>query len=198
MKKIVLSTALMVVTIAGANANNFNGGYVSANLGYAWTQAKLQSGAGAPQRSFNQNGLGTFVKAGYGEFCDSVYWGGEVKGGYVFSDKKNGSDKLTRKWNGGIAARIGGRMERNVLGYFRLGLDWDNYHYKRVTGTQSKTLNVWSVTPGVGVDWIVAPNTFMTAGLDYSLPFKVSKPSGSIVNTKPKSVTVLVGVGYQF
>jgi hypothetical protein len=198
MKKVLLTTALLVATAAGVSANGFNGGYASANLGYASTQAKLQTNARATKRGYNQSGVATFVKAGYGEHCGSVYMGGEVKGGYVFSNKKNGPDKLTRKWNGGIAGRVGACIEHNLLGYFRLGLDYDTYTYKYAGGSSSKGLNTWSLTPGVGMDWKVAHNTFVTAGVDYGFAFKVSKPSGTIVNTKPKTLTILVGAGYQF
>ena len=198
MKRVLLTTALLAATLGTASAGSFKGAYAGVDLGWAWTKAKLQSTATATKRGFNQSGFASFAKVGYGEHVGSVYLGGEIKGGSVFSNKKNGNDKLTHQWNWGVAARVGGCIEHNVLGYFRLGLDNDQFKYKYSNGTSSKNLSAWSVVPGLGVDWMVAHNTFTTLAVDYGIPLSVSMPTGAKANTKPSSTTVRIGVGYQF
>ena len=211
MKKIVLGTALMAV-IASTAAAKFEGAYVKGDLVYSATSLTFKDKTNNTNyKDTKLNGFGGVATVGYGDNSGSVYLGGEAYLGKVFADKKVASGTKTTKatagWNAGVAGRVGGHINNTTLAYFRLGLDYARYEVKyensaATTNNFKKNFAVWSMVPGVGIDAKVSHNVFLTAGVDYAIPFKADVPSSAKskvgYSKKPHSMTFRVGVGYEF
>ena len=222
MKKIVLGTALMAV-IASTAVAKFEGAYVQGEAAYTWTTTSLESFLDLDKIKYNLNGFGGLATAGYGDNCGSVYLGGEIYAG-AFSANQTKTDKgvqpgtgsavvmttkVSRQWNAGIAGRIGGHIDNNILAFFRLGLDYAQYQISSnatVAGVNRLSLKknapVWSLVPGIGLDMKISHNVYATVAADYSFAINASVPSAfknyTKYTKKPQSTTLRLGVGYQF
>lgn len=220
MKKVVLGTALLVA-VSSASMAKFDGAYVQAEAAYAWANTTLKDADDGQKTKFNLNGFGGLATVGYGENCGSVYLAGEVYGG-AFGGNKTRTErgttntgaavtstfKIRRQWNAGIAGRIGGHIDNNILAYFRLGVDYARYQLTgnlTVAGTTvdsaKKSAAVWSLVPGIGADMKISHNVYATIAADYSFAFNAPMPkafSGIKYDKKPQSITLRLGVGYQF
>ena len=218
MKKTGGSIVLMVLW-ASVAAARFEGTYVQGDVTYSWATMTTQDTVVGLNQKFNLNGIGGIATLGYGDNFEGIYLGGEIYGGagsgnqtQTYSGTSNGITvtntlKVSRRWNAGVAARLGKSIHDTFLVYFRLGLDYARYAFN-ANGTQTgvgafkvnKISRIISVIPGIGVDMELPHSLYATAGVDYAVGTSCSSPHGLnlVFNKNPQVLTLRVGVGYQF
>jgi outer membrane autotransporter protein len=209
MKKQLLGVALSALLVASAAEARFHGGFIGARAGYDWTSLKLKgTAANTDKPSFSPSGWNANLEGGYLHESGSFLMGGDVRVGYDFSSssKKSvtlsgntGSVEIKDEWNAGIGFLIGGEFARDWLGYFRLGLSYDNYKTNSsvVTGNSAKKFHAWAVVPGVGVKMKIDRDWSVDAEYSYSHAFSASNPSGTVkLDKKPTANSIKIGVSY--
>lgn len=99
----------------------------------------------------------------------------------------------------GLAAKGGFHFTPDILGFVRLGLD---YNFGKTTVDLAKdrhdSVKVWSVVPGVGVEGKLNEKVSWNLGVDYKVAFNITKNNNNGYKTKPKALQVQAGVSYHF
>lgn len=208
MKKQLLGVALSALMFAAAAEAKFEGGFVGADLGYSWQSMKLKSTTNTTKSTSKPSGFDVSLKTGYSDKMGSVLVGGDVRVALGMASKKktmtlNGNDanvEVKNDWTVGLGASVGTELSNDLLGFFRLGLDYDHYKTNGSTaaaGISSKKFSSWSVVPGLGLKMKVDKDWSVDAMYEYKHGFSSKDPSSTVkFDKKPTSHGVKVGVSY--
>lgn len=208
MKKQLLSIALAAISWSPlGEAKSFDGAFVGANMGYKWEHLKGTARESTLATSMDLSGFNASVLVGYGATFQSVYVGGDIRGGYgwgrVAKNVDVGGNTLIfntqQRWTGGVGASIGHEYTEGLLMFVRLGLDMNMYQIKTTLLGQyfTKGLTSMALVPGVGVKWKLDHNMYVTGMYEHSRQLSANGFSGFKAHAL-NSHGVKVGIGYQF
>lgn len=194
---LVLVSSVATVTFAKGNMNNYkdagfkdapcptppslmDGFYVGAQAGYDAYRMR----ASTTNAVVNSTAVGSLTGwvgglfAGYGQYFNNYYLGGELLGNYNGNNQTltSGNDVGGDSWNvkakakgtWGLAVLPGMKLNDTTLGYFRLGYDWTKFESNSsgvnatttpattFSGSGNKTEGGWDF--GLGLETLVYQN----------------------------------------
>lgn len=206
---------------------NWQGCYIGANAGGGWqrmdTTRVSQDGVGfAPANYGRENDSGFMGGAQAG--CDfmagkdlvfgiqGMFDFGNVNGRHAVTDFPTFSETNNLRSIGTATGRIGYLWTPQFLGYVKGGMAFmqNRNQVFQPSGALSESASFWlpGMTAGVGVEYMFTPNWSVFAEWNYMWIEDLSGqhfvaapgliPPGEVLNVKPVSQTVLVGLNYKF
>lgn len=213
-RSLLAAAALVVIAPIAAQAGSFDGFYLGAQVGAAFTGLKetqtspLFSGGSEVTDSLAANGVVGGVVGGYGKTFDSFYVGGEIDatfGNRDFSDKvtdpTNPSEyKLKTGTEWGVSFRPGYLVNDHALVYGLLGLEQAPL---KISSTASGTIyNKTQTVFRLGLGTEVAISGPLSFRADYTHTFlnniTTSDQFGDQASFDPSEDKVKLGVVYHF
>lgn len=179
-----------------AGVYDWNGFYIGANTGYAWTDADTDDAGITSSPGLDGWALGGYT--GYNYQMGSWVMGleGDVKYDWNSDNFDLGGIpmELETNWGGSLRARVGYAIDRTLI-YGTGGYAFTNAEIRdRDTGeSDNKTLNGWTV--GAGVEQAFTDN--LIGRVEYRYTDYGSKDLLG-VDTDLNSNAVMVGVGWKF
>lgn len=133
--------------------------------------------------------------AGYGQvFSEHLYGGLEVGALHdIFSQKKEGQ-KVERTHQIEGVFRFGQVIQHNFLPYVGLGSAYTTYRMK--TATVNKSFHTTDLIVDLGVDAFVKPQLMIRSSFRYQRALSSHASSPVVVQKKPQSLLVKIGVSY--
>ncbi len=179
----------LIFSYHGMAARSFNGGYAGVGLAYSYTKVDINN------QTYKAKTPYFSMIGGWGRTDNKLYYGFEgTLDSDQFSKKKDGK-KLTKKFGLSAGVRIGRVIQENFLPYFKLGIRWDRYTYKKALPDNQFTS--WMAVPTVGVDAFVEDWFLIRSEVEYSIGF-ANAHATKVISRKPKTFLVRAGALLKF
>jgi len=188
---------------------NWNGFYVGADIGYAWTSADVDipGASTSPDSSGVVGGIYVGYNAQFNQFVVGLEADAEassnsdsatVEGGLLLGSVTGKADE---KWRGSVRARLGYAFD-NFLPYITGGVawsDWDTTATSEFLGTvkNSDTFVGWTI--GAGLEYGFTPN--LIGRVEYRYTDFGSNDTDTVLGTLKtdlKDNAVRIGLAYKF
>lgn len=204
--------------------------YLNLTGGYSQTSGKLKPETGfkigndtigdVVEKNDNKAGFLTMLALGHKASFGKGHFSGELTVSYDTSKAQVGQLDATAanatwgtvantsyklmyepRFGVGVGARAGFYFTPSVLGYIRLGVDF-NFGKVILNAPKKKhydSIKVWYLSPGVGLEGQLNDKTSWVAAFDYKFAFSVSKynQTSQFLN-KPKTYVFRAGISYHF
>jgi hypothetical protein len=213
MKKYLMTAAVVLAAAGSASAASyFDGWRTGLTLGYSNTTAKSKDFADvATGKEGNKSGFNVGLLAGYMSAFGKASFGGDVNVSYDTAKAKfseavdETAIKLQPRFGVGAGVRAGMLFSEQVMGFIRLGVDYNWAKVKSDSATDTEKLGYWSFVPGIGVEGCINEKMNWTAQVDYKMAFNTKKfqfteagEKVQVFDKKPKSIIAKVGISYKF